>query len=106
MRNQATGTILIESLGSLFRRLRNRVTVTRRHRFVAKHEVALGANESAVLGSLIDFVVENSTFVRSRCDVTAFSAATRFYRDCFHRRQLVTLRTLEIRMDLMSKGAC
>jgi len=54
--------------------------VTRRHRFVAKYEMALRTNKRGALVSLVNFVVENPTVVSRGGDVTTFSAATRLHR--------------------------
>ena len=62
------------------RRFRNRVYVTRRHGPVAKRNVALGADKLRALVSFVDLVIERSTVVQFRSDVTALGAAARFHR--------------------------
>ena len=94
------------------RRFRNRVQVTRGHRPISKCDVTLRAGKRRILISLIDFVVENSTFIQRRGNVTTLRASTRFHRHLLrrvtrgvHRRHVVTLRAFQIGMCLMSKSA-
>jgi hypothetical protein len=61
------------------RRLRDRVQVTRRNRLIAEHKVTFRADKLRTLISLINFVVENSAFIRRRRDVATFAAAARFH---------------------------
>ena len=91
-------------------RLRNSVNVIRGHRFIAEYNMALRANERAVPVSLIDLVVENSTFIRRRGNMATFGATTGFHRHSsrlvrrsVHRRHVVTLRAFQIGMCFMSK---
>ena len=92
------------------RGFRNRTQMTRRRRSVAECEVTLRADKRCALISLIDLVVENSTVIQSRRNMTAFSAAARLHRNThvrdIGRHWLVTLRTFHLSMDFMSKGAC
>src|SRR5690349_3374525 len=86
--------------------------MTRGNGPVTECGVALGADKRRALISLVYLVVENSAVVDCRCNVTAFAAAARFYRNFFrrlagrvHRLDVVTLRALQIRMRFMAKGA-
>ena len=90
----------------------NRINVTRRHRSVAKRDVALCADKLRVLIPLIDLVVENSTFIQSRANVTSFRAATRFHLHFLRRLigsvhgcHVVALSAVQIGMNFMSKRA-
>jgi len=68
--------------------------------------MALRADKLPVFVSLIDFVVENSTIIQRRRDVTTFSPTTRFH---WHSLVLiihvVTLDAFQIRVNFMSKRA-
>jgi hypothetical protein len=86
--------------------------VTRWHRPAAECDVTLRANKTRALVSLIELVVENSTFIERRRNVATFGAATRFHGHllrgvtrCVHPRHIVTLRALQIGMDFMSERA-
>src|SRR6202008_1948080 len=84
-------------------RLRNRVEMARRYRSITELEMALRADKLSVLVSLIDLVVENSTVIQRRSDVTALCATTRFHPyllDLIIR--VVTLRAFQIGMSFMS----
>ena len=80
--------------------------MTCRHWFIAEDDVALGADKRRALVFLIYLVIENSTIIRSRSNVTTFSATARFDRNFLHRDALMTLRALKIGMGFMSKRAC
>jgi hypothetical protein len=68
--------------------------------------MALGADKLRAFISLIDFVVENSTVIQRRRDVTTFSATTRFHRHFLYlTSRVVTLRAFQIRVRFMSKRA-
>ena len=56
------------------RRLRNRLEMTLRYRFVTKLNMALRADKLRALVLLLDFVVENATVVEGGSNVTTFSA--------------------------------
>ena len=58
------------------RRLRNRLEMTLRHRFVPELNMALCANKRRALVSLVYLVIENSAFVKRRCNVATFGAPT------------------------------
>ena len=92
--------------------LRDRVQVTRRNGLIAEHKVAFRADKLRTLISLINFVVENSAFIRGRCDVTAFTATARFHGDLMrlatgriHCLHVMALFAFQIRMSFMTKGA-
>lgn len=86
--------------------------MTHRHRFTPKYDVALGADEPAVLRSLIDLVIQYSTVIQSRRHMTTVGAAARTHWHLqrlrisrVHSRGRMTIRTSEIGVRLMSKGA-
>ena len=56
------------------KRLRNGVEVISGHRLAAERNVALRANKRGALISLVYFIVENSTFIERRRNVTTFGA--------------------------------
>ena len=64
------------SFTSRGRGLCNRVEMTRGRRFAAECDVALRANKRRALGSLVQLVIENSTFIERGCNMATFGAAT------------------------------
>lgn len=87
------------------RRLRNRLEMTLRYRFVTKLNMALRADKLRALVSLIDLVVENPAIIQRRSDVATLRATTRFHRHLSHLRSVVALRAFQIRMNFMSESA-
>ena|SRR5689334_11270469 len=63
------------SFASLHRWPRDRTEVARRHRPATEGKMALRANKGCALLSLVYLVVENSTVIQRRRNVTAFTAA-------------------------------
>ncbi len=97
------------NLRTSFRWLRYRTHVTRRYRFVTKHNVALCTNKRSSLVSLVNFVIENPAIIGGGGDMTTFSATTRFhgYTSVGHirRDRLMALRAGDIRMRLVTERA-
>jgi len=95
----------MSELSSITRnRPRNRIHVTRRRRSVAESEVTFRADKRRALILLIDLVIQDSTVIELRRNVTTFRATTRFHRDSLTRHR-VTLRALYIRVSFMSKSS-